>query len=147
MNSATSRHFTGAEAETVEPFLEQIQHHIVAQDRQRDNIWVADYVSTLLKGRALVWFYTLDEETQSSWKKLRLALVSAFSVHTIATLEGSPSLVSSLSPPPEYTPKDARSETDHQSPSPRPRSLMAPSIGAQSVGSTAEALPCVTLLL
>lgn len=104
--------FAGLPGEDVTSFLQNIQKDAFTQERQRDDIWVADYALTWLGGEALAWYYDLDEETQGSWRKLRVALLSRFrttradgtQVPVLAALGDSDPADS----PPEYSPQDPR---------------------------------------
>lgn len=78
-SNAASLKFSAGEGEDVAVFLQSVQQEAFAQRRQRDDVWIADYAATLLKGpRALKWYYKLDDEVQGSWKKLRVAMMSRF---------------------------------------------------------------------
>ncbi|KAG8922935.1 hypothetical protein FRC01_013437, partial [Tulasnella sp. 417] len=50
------------------------------QHRIKDDEWIADLASTCFTDKALVWYLGLGKETQSSWAKLRVALVRHYLV-------------------------------------------------------------------
>lgn len=50
------------------------------QNRIKDDEWMAQYASTCFADSSLEWYLALEDETQTSWKKLRLALVQRYPV-------------------------------------------------------------------
>ncbi|KAG8874498.1 hypothetical protein FRB97_005865 [Tulasnella sp. 331] len=113
--------FAGVYGEDISFFLQNIQQEAFKQGRQREDAWIADYALTMLRGRALIWYYSLDEESQSSWRKLRVALIARFSPPddlqpppgpsqaptpaASSTIELTPLPELNMAPP-EYAPKD-----------------------------------------
>ncbi|KAG8878633.1 hypothetical protein FRB98_006022 [Tulasnella sp. 332] len=156
MSSSSSRSnvppvtLAGVTGEDVSQFLHHIEHESFQQGRQRDNTWIADYALTLLRGRALMWYYRLDEESQSSWRRLRLAIVNEFGAAHIP-LPSSPMPVSApmsvptvselFSPPPQYTAKDPLAQTIPTQPEqPRPGINVSVPRQTQSMSSGSRAL-------
>ncbi|KIO32029.1 hypothetical protein M407DRAFT_118691 [Tulasnella calospora MUT 4182] len=70
--------FGGAAHESSASFVQSIQRTAFQHNRIRDDRWIAEYASTCFSGDALEWFLELEEETQESWKRLRLAFVRRF---------------------------------------------------------------------
>ncbi|KAG8916838.1 hypothetical protein FRC01_002842 [Tulasnella sp. 417] len=70
--------FGGAPHESSATFVQSIQRTAFQHNRIRDDRWIAEYASTCFSGDALEWFLELEEETQESWKRLRLAFVRRF---------------------------------------------------------------------
>lgn len=67
--------FAGRSDESVMSFIQKIQAHAYAQERQRDSQWIAELVgNTCLFDDALMWFIDLDEHDQTDWISLRRAL-------------------------------------------------------------------------
>ncbi|KAG8856229.1 hypothetical protein FRB96_006541 [Tulasnella sp. 330] len=156
MSSSSSRSnvppvtLAGVTGEDVSQFLHHIEHESFQQGRQRDNTWIADYALTLLRGRALMWYYRLDEESQSSWRRLRLAIVNEFGAAHIP-LPSSPMPVSApmsvptvselLPPPPKYTAKDPLAQTIPTQPEqPRPGINVSVPRQTQSMSSGSRSL-------
>lgn len=106
--------FSGTAAEELAPFLEQVQRDIFTQNRQRDDVWVAGYVASLLKGQALLWYYTLDEESQVSWKRLRTELIAKYATGDHSATPGP------APPPPAYSLEDPSSPTTAAGPIQQP---------------------------
>lgn len=50
------------------------------QGKQRDDEWVADFAATCFGGEALEWYVDLDEESQTSWRKLRARLIQRWHI-------------------------------------------------------------------
>ncbi|KAG9026150.1 hypothetical protein FRB95_009357 [Tulasnella sp. JGI-2019a] len=117
--STPSMTFAGIVGEDVPLFLQNIQQEAFKQGRQREDGWIADYALTMLRGRALIWYYDLEEDVQSSWRKLRVAIIDRFGIPDTAagpsaivpmvavtpTTESIPA-PELMSPPPEYSRKD-----------------------------------------
>ncbi|KAG9050883.1 hypothetical protein FS837_001537 [Tulasnella sp. UAMH 9824] len=60
-------------------FVQSVQRIAFTQNRQRDDAWIADFVSTCLSGSALVWYSTaLDKTTQWDWCELRRAMIQRY---------------------------------------------------------------------
>ncbi|KAG8891198.1 hypothetical protein FRB99_003790 [Tulasnella sp. 403] len=70
--------FAGAENENVFRFVEHVRAMADAQSPPVDDQWTAAYVAGCLKGTALIWHSTLDEDIQSDWSELREALLQRF---------------------------------------------------------------------
>lgn len=56
----------------------EVKKEAFARGKLRDDEWVAGFVETHIGGAALRWFETLDDETQSSWKLLKRALLAQY---------------------------------------------------------------------
>lgn len=60
-------------------FVQSVQRTAFLQNRQRDDAWIADFVSTCLSGPALIWYSTvLDKTTQLDWSELRRAMIQRY---------------------------------------------------------------------
>ncbi|KAG8995599.1 hypothetical protein FRB94_003536 [Tulasnella sp. JGI-2019a] len=122
ISATPSVKFAGAAGEDISLFLQDIQQEAFRQGRQREDAWIADYALTILRGRALIWYYSLDEESQSSWKKLRVAIITKFGTAALPSDSG-PSQMQRItetkgpSPepllqPPEYTEMDPLAQAE-----------------------------------
>lgn len=60
--------------------MQSVQRVAFLQGRIKDDEWIAEYASTSFTDSALEWYVGLEEETRSSWKKLRAALVQRYPV-------------------------------------------------------------------
>ncbi|KAG8986180.1 hypothetical protein FRB90_004178, partial [Tulasnella sp. 427] len=70
--------FSGS-GDDVLAFVQAVQRTAFLQNRQRDDAWIADFVSTCFSGSALVWYSTtLDKATQYDWSELRRAMIQRF---------------------------------------------------------------------
>ncbi|KAG8910407.1 hypothetical protein FRC01_006348 [Tulasnella sp. 417] len=74
--------FSGAPNESAALFVQSVQRIAFAQNRMKDDEWIAEYASTCFAEAALAWFLSLEDEVQTSWKKLRFALVQRYPVPT-----------------------------------------------------------------
>ncbi|KAG9040954.1 hypothetical protein FS837_012918 [Tulasnella sp. UAMH 9824] len=72
--------FTGGSNESVSSFIQSIQRAAFQHGRITDDEWIAQLASTCFAEKALVWYLGLDKGTQSSWTKLRIALVKHYFV-------------------------------------------------------------------
>ncbi|KIO30588.1 hypothetical protein M407DRAFT_5523 [Tulasnella calospora MUT 4182] len=72
--------FTGGPNESVASFIQSVQRVAFQQNRIKNDEWVAELASTCFTDKALVWYLGLDKGTQSSWAKLRIALVKHYLV-------------------------------------------------------------------
>ncbi|KAG9040950.1 hypothetical protein FS837_012914 [Tulasnella sp. UAMH 9824] len=70
--------FSGASNESGVSFVQSVQRIAFMQNRTEDDKWIAQYASTCFADSALEWYLTLEDKTQTSWKKLRLALVQRY---------------------------------------------------------------------
>ncbi|KAG8881656.1 hypothetical protein FRB97_009278 [Tulasnella sp. 331] len=77
--------FRGRETENVTEFLQNVKKVAFAQGHQRDHEWLIDYVETCLADEALKWYTSLDEETQSNFDRLRIAMIERFPVTAAST--------------------------------------------------------------
>lgn len=74
--------FDGNEGLSSHEFVQKVQRTAFQQGKQREDDWVADFVATCLSGEALEWYIGLDEETQTSWRKLRAGLIQRWSIQS-----------------------------------------------------------------
>lgn len=72
--------FAGGPNESVATFIQSIQRVAFQQNRIKDDEWIAELASTCFTDKALVWYLGLGKETQSSWARLRIALVRHYLV-------------------------------------------------------------------
>ncbi|KAG9040951.1 hypothetical protein FS837_012915 [Tulasnella sp. UAMH 9824] len=72
--------FTGGSNQSVATFIQSVQRVAFMQNRIEDDKWMAQYASTCFTDSALMWYLSLEEKTQTTWKKLRLALVQRYPV-------------------------------------------------------------------
>lgn len=70
--------FGGSPGESPTLFVRSIQRLAFQQDRVDDDRWIAHYVSTCFDGDALLWYSELDEQIQSSWRSIRIALLRRY---------------------------------------------------------------------
>ncbi|KAG8974432.1 hypothetical protein FRC05_007231, partial [Tulasnella sp. 425] len=70
--------------ESVTSFIQSVQRVAFQHNRIKDDEWIAELASTCFKDTALLWYLGLKKETQSSWVKLRIALIKHYSVQGIA---------------------------------------------------------------
>lgn len=70
--------FTGKPGESASAFVLSVQRIAFRQGRDRDDAWLADYASTCFDDEALYWYLEQDEESKSSWRKLRSSLLSRY---------------------------------------------------------------------
>ena len=55
------------------------RQHALKTGRQRDQVWLVDFVVASLVGDALRWYETLDQEVQDDWGLLRGAMLERYS--------------------------------------------------------------------
>ncbi|KAG9042178.1 hypothetical protein FS837_011187 [Tulasnella sp. UAMH 9824] len=70
--------FRGQNAAECRNFIAALLKLGFARGKQRDDQWMADSAATYMTDDALVWWNTLDEETQGSWKLLSQAMLSEY---------------------------------------------------------------------
>ncbi|KAG8985359.1 hypothetical protein FRB90_004764, partial [Tulasnella sp. 427] len=98
--------FSGAPNESVGAFVQAVHRVAFQQNRARDNEWIADYASTCFADTALLWYSSLNAETQFNWNRLRAALFQRFPAQSVmppsSNVPGPPSATSTSSraPPP-----------------------------------------------
>lgn len=76
--SATPLEFQGVDAAECEAFIRAMTAHALAEGRQHDDQWIADYASTCFSQAGLRWWDTLEEKDQRSWNSLRRAMLLRF---------------------------------------------------------------------
>ncbi|KAG8964271.1 hypothetical protein FRC00_002959 [Tulasnella sp. 408] len=72
--------FAGGSNESAATFIQSVHRVAFMQNRIEDDKWMAQYASTCFTGSALMWYLSLEEKAQTTWKKLRLALVQRYPV-------------------------------------------------------------------
>lgn len=70
--------FTGESAEEAEDFIFAVKKRAYSKGKQKDNAWIADFVSICFAKKALRWYERLDEETQNDWKLLKRAILDEY---------------------------------------------------------------------
>ncbi|KAG9036637.1 hypothetical protein FS837_001640 [Tulasnella sp. UAMH 9824] len=70
--------FRGKDLEECEQFIAAVNKQARAQGKFRDDQWIADLVGASMAGDALIWWSSLDDQTQESWKLLRKAMLSRY---------------------------------------------------------------------
>ncbi|KAG8898546.1 hypothetical protein FRC00_002670, partial [Tulasnella sp. 408] len=73
--------FDGKEGLSSHDFVQQVQRTAFQQGKQRNDEWVADFAATSFSGEALEWYVGLDEESQTSWRKLRAGLIQRWPIN------------------------------------------------------------------
>ncbi|KAG8991976.1 hypothetical protein FRB94_012117 [Tulasnella sp. JGI-2019a] len=89
--------FLGTAGEDVTEFVRRLQSAAFARGLRSHDDWIADYASTLLSGEALVWWSSLEAEVQTSWSRLREALLAQFQVARMTASAPEPA---TAAPPP-----------------------------------------------
>ncbi|KAG9013355.1 hypothetical protein FRB93_000878 [Tulasnella sp. JGI-2019a] len=74
--------FSGKETEDITTFLQEVQQIALAEGRQRDDDWRADYVGGCLKGPAFQWYIVQEDHIRFTWTSLCRALLQRFPVHS-----------------------------------------------------------------
>ncbi|KAG9020522.1 hypothetical protein FS837_008133, partial [Tulasnella sp. UAMH 9824] len=92
--------FDGNEGLSSHELVQQVQRAAFQQGKQRDDEWVADFAATSFSGEALEWYVSLDEETQTSWRKLRAGLIQRWPVNPERTASGAAYLDPAATPRP-----------------------------------------------
>ncbi|KAG8976843.1 hypothetical protein FRB90_009022, partial [Tulasnella sp. 427] len=70
--------FKGDNPEECEVFVGTLRRAGLAQEKLRDNDWMAGLASSYLTGDALYWFEGLEQSVQNDWNQLRPALLARF---------------------------------------------------------------------
>ncbi|KAG9036636.1 hypothetical protein FS837_001639 [Tulasnella sp. UAMH 9824] len=70
--------FRGRDLKECEQFITAVNREAHAKGKLRNDEWIADYVAIHLAGDAVIWWSTLDEETQGSWRLLRQAMIDRY---------------------------------------------------------------------
>ncbi|KIO32036.1 hypothetical protein M407DRAFT_118713 [Tulasnella calospora MUT 4182] len=70
--------FSGSSDQSGADFAQAIQRFAFQNHVDRDDEWVARYAATCFTGNALLWYSDLDQDTQSSWRKLRAAILRRY---------------------------------------------------------------------
>ncbi|KAG9020592.1 hypothetical protein FRB95_003904 [Tulasnella sp. JGI-2019a] len=90
--------FTGNADEDVRTFVQRLQGAAFARGLRSHDDWIADYASTLLSEEALIWWSSLEVEVQTSWYRLREALLAQFPVARMTAPAPEPA---AAAPPPQ----------------------------------------------
>lgn len=78
MTSSGDIIFSGDGGLTCHQFIRGIRKGALESGHLNNDEWTAGYASIRFEGEALKWFESLDDETQTSWKLLRLAILSHY---------------------------------------------------------------------
>ncbi|KAG8986453.1 hypothetical protein FRB93_005285 [Tulasnella sp. JGI-2019a] len=73
--------FSGNPSEDVTTFLGSVKRVAITQGRQKDDAWIADYVESCLRGKAMKWFDAAsvgDPSSFSRWQSLRRTFLERF---------------------------------------------------------------------
>ena len=70
--------FEGKDGDELEKFILSVRKYAFAQNKSKDDEWIADFVRPCLTGAALRWYMNLDEEVRSSWWLLGRALLDQY---------------------------------------------------------------------
>ncbi|KAG8964272.1 hypothetical protein FRC00_002960 [Tulasnella sp. 408] len=70
----------GGPNESAASLIQSMQRTAFLQNRIEDDRWIAQFASTCFTDLALVWYLGLEKDIQSSWDKLRLALIQQYPV-------------------------------------------------------------------
>ncbi|KAG8964274.1 hypothetical protein FRC00_002962 [Tulasnella sp. 408] len=108
--------FAGGSNEPVAPFIQSVQRVAFQQNRIKDDKWIAELASTCFTDKALVWHLALGKDAQSSWVKLRVALVQQY-------------LVQEPTQAPKPSPIQAPLQPKAAAPQPKPASPAVTDIG------------------
>lgn len=85
--------FRGTNSDECEDFISAVRLKALAENKHRDNQWIAYFASSCFVGDALYWYESLDESIQEDWKQLRPALLERFGRKSRpATSPSSPSI-------------------------------------------------------
>ncbi|KAG8945555.1 hypothetical protein FRC04_000689 [Tulasnella sp. 424] len=82
--------FNGTDGLTCHQFIRAIRKQGLEVDRQTDNRWMADYASIRFNDNALRWFESLDDETQTDWRRLRRVILTRYSDDISEDIVGKP---------------------------------------------------------
>lgn len=120
-------------------FIRHIRQIAMAEGRQKDDLWMAQYAAARLDGDALHWYEDQNEEVQDDWKELRKAILLKWPVKTqtsdSASVTSNPDAsVASLVPTPAAAPP------------PPPPSAQLPPHSLVPTPPAAAALPSTTLI-
>ncbi|KAG9035978.1 hypothetical protein FS837_001790 [Tulasnella sp. UAMH 9824] len=74
--------FHGSQSECSGDFVQFVTRVAFEKCWINDDRWVAQFASTCLNGDALLWYCKLGEETQESWKRLRISLLQQYPPHS-----------------------------------------------------------------
>ncbi|KAG9020595.1 hypothetical protein FRB95_003903 [Tulasnella sp. JGI-2019a] len=108
--------FGGNADEDVRTFVQRLQGAAFARGLRSHDDWIADYASILLSGEALMWWSSLGVEVQTSWYRLREALLAQFPVARMTAPAPEPA---AAAPPPQVGIMNGSSQTggaDHTIP-------------------------------
>ncbi|KAG8902734.1 hypothetical protein FRB99_004191 [Tulasnella sp. 403] len=72
--------FRGNPNESISAFIQTIQRVALSQGMQNNSAWVAAYTASCFADGALGWFSSLDNEVQTSWTRLRPALLERYPI-------------------------------------------------------------------
>ncbi|KAG8945124.1 hypothetical protein FRC04_001190 [Tulasnella sp. 424] len=89
--------FTGVGDLTCHRFIRSVREHAIEAEKQTDDRWMADHASVRFDDDALEWFESLDDETQTDWKRLRRAILARYSLPAYGELTPADQLVFAFS--------------------------------------------------
>ncbi|KAG8974296.1 hypothetical protein FRB90_009807, partial [Tulasnella sp. 427] len=70
--------FKGDSAEECESFLASVHQKALVEGTWHSDPWIIFYATSLLRGKALVFYEDLDPKTKGSWAAIRTALVNQY---------------------------------------------------------------------
>ena len=74
--------FHGIDGDECDRFVAAITQTAFQEKKLRDQAWMADMALAGMRGKALRWYSSLDEEVQLNWRLLHKALVKQYGDHT-----------------------------------------------------------------
>ncbi|KIO17952.1 hypothetical protein M407DRAFT_32367 [Tulasnella calospora MUT 4182] len=82
--------FYGESSKEAEDFIFAIKERAYAEGKQRDNAWIAEFVSICFAKTALRWYEELDEDVQNDWRLLKHAILAEYQEESHPRDETSP---------------------------------------------------------
>ncbi|KIO28416.1 hypothetical protein M407DRAFT_22462 [Tulasnella calospora MUT 4182] len=82
--------FYGESSKEAEDFIFAIKERAYAEGKQRDNAWIAEFVSICFAKTALRWYEELDEDVQNDWRLLKRAILAEYQEESHPRDETSP---------------------------------------------------------
>ncbi|KAG8884114.1 hypothetical protein FRB98_002604 [Tulasnella sp. 332] len=70
--------FSGGPSDNILRFAKAVHQFAFAHGRQKDGVWMADYVYGCLDDEALEWFEDLEPKIREDWTHLRSAMMKEF---------------------------------------------------------------------
>ncbi|KAG8995580.1 hypothetical protein FRB93_001084 [Tulasnella sp. JGI-2019a] len=122
--------FAGTAGEDVTGFVRRLQSAAFSRGLRSHDDWIADYASTLLSGKAFIWWSLLGVEVQTNWCRLREALLTQF----LAARATTPSPRPAAAMPP--SPASGNEESSQESTAPSLTAVTARSIAVTAWASS-----------